>query len=93
MGAQLVGALHREARAREWLRLTLWTRATNQRARRLYVRSGYRTTRRTHRLRDGDEIVQDELLLEEIPEPAKPSSPSLTRRRSKGAARFCSHEE
>jgi GNAT superfamily N-acetyltransferase len=74
MGAQLVGALHREARAREWLRLTLWTRATNQGARRLYVRSGYRTTRRTQRLPDGDEIIQYEFLLDEIPVSAKPSS-------------------
>jgi GNAT superfamily N-acetyltransferase len=63
IGGRLVEALHTEMRAMTWHKASLWTRATNERARRLYERSGYTITGDTKRLDSGDEIVRYEVLL------------------------------
>lgn len=64
VGAELMGALHREMRARNWRTSSLWTRSNNKRARRLYEGCGYVATGEVKRLDDGDEILHYELRLE-----------------------------
>jgi len=59
-GSALLRELDRQAQARGWVRLSLWTRTGNERARRLYERAGYRLSGRRGRLSTGDEIVQYE---------------------------------
>ena len=41
IGAELMDYLHDQMRAREWEIASLWTRASNHPARRLYARLGY----------------------------------------------------
>jgi GNAT superfamily N-acetyltransferase len=59
-GRQLLQGLHERASGRGWGRTTLWTRASNVRARRLYEGQGYRTSGRQNTLGDGDLILQFE---------------------------------
>jgi len=58
LGRQLLQGLHDRASVRGWGRMTLWTRASNVRARRLYEGRGYRTSGRQMTLADGDCILQ-----------------------------------
>jgi ribosomal protein S18 acetylase RimI-like enzyme len=63
IGGRLVEALHTEMRDANWHKASLWTRASNDRARRLYERSGYTTTGDAKHLESGDEIVRYQALL------------------------------
>lgn len=63
IGGQLLDALHREMRAREWATSSLWTRLNNDRARRLYESRNYQPTGEAQRLR-GHEILRYELHFE-----------------------------
>ncbi len=67
VGGALLDALHLEMQARDWSHLSLWTRSTNARARRLYERRGYRLASEVKQLADGDEIVRYELDIETQP--------------------------
>ena len=60
LGRQLLQGLHERASDRGWGRTTLWTRASNVRARRLYEGRGYRTSGHETTLGDGDPILQFE---------------------------------
>lgn len=61
VGTQLMEALHLQMRARGWDTASLWTRTSNQPARRLYAGRGYRLTADVKALDGGDEIVRYEL--------------------------------
>ena len=63
IGSRLVETLHREMRGRGWRTASVWTRADNQRGRRLYEASGYRLTGDAKRLPGGDEILRYQLSL------------------------------
>lgn len=63
VGGDLLDALHRAMRERGCHVASLWTRATNDRARRLYERQGYRLTADVKRLAGGDEVVRYEFAL------------------------------
>jgi ribosomal protein S18 acetylase RimI-like enzyme len=63
LGSRLLDALHREMRARDWRTSSLWTRSSNERARRLYEGRGYSLTDDVKYLRD-QEIVRYELQIE-----------------------------
>jgi Sortase and related acyltransferases len=60
VGRQLLQGLHERASERGWSRTTLWTRASNARARRLYQGQGYRRSGHETTLGDGDPILQFE---------------------------------
>jgi GNAT superfamily N-acetyltransferase len=60
VGRQLLQGLHERASERGWNRTTLWTRASNVRARRLYEGQGYRRSGRETTLGSGDPILQFE---------------------------------
>jgi GNAT superfamily N-acetyltransferase len=60
LGGLLLQGLHGRAADRGWERMTLWTRASNVRARRLYEGQGYRTSGRQNSLGDADFILQFE---------------------------------
>jgi GNAT superfamily N-acetyltransferase len=60
LGGRLLQGLHERAADRGWDRTTLWTRASNVRARRLYEGRGYRTSGRQNTLGDSDLILQFE---------------------------------
>jgi GNAT superfamily N-acetyltransferase len=60
LGGQLLQGLHERASQRGWSRTTLWTRATNARARRLYEAQGYRRSGQETTLGSGDPILQFE---------------------------------
>jgi GNAT superfamily N-acetyltransferase len=60
-GRQLLQGLHQRASERGWSRVTLWTRASNTPARRLYEGHGYRTSGHETTLGDGDPILEFEL--------------------------------
>jgi GNAT superfamily N-acetyltransferase len=60
VGGQLLRGLHDSAAQRSWSRMTLWTRASNVRARRLYEGQGYRRSGHETTFGDGDLIVQFE---------------------------------
>lgn len=60
VGRSLLAGLHESASARGWSRTTLWTRALNARAIRLYEGQGYRACGQETTLGDGDLIVQME---------------------------------
>ncbi|MHB8188758.1 MAG: GNAT family N-acetyltransferase [Dermatophilaceae bacterium] len=60
LGRQLLQGLHERASDKGWGRTTLWTRASNVRARRLYEGQGYRTSGHETTLGDGDPIFQFE---------------------------------
>ena len=60
VGGILLQGLHQRLSARGWSRTTLWTRASNVRARRLYEGRGYRTSGHQTTLADGDCILQFE---------------------------------
>lgn len=66
VGGQLLDALHLAMRARNWETSSLWTRSSNERARRLYEGRGYRPTAEAKHLR-GHEIVRYELQLQADP--------------------------
>lgn len=57
-GRQLLQGLHERASERGWSRTTLWTRASNARARRLYQSQGYRASGHEAMLGDGGRILQ-----------------------------------
>ena len=59
VGGQLLDALHQEMRARGWTTSSLWTRSSNDRARRLYEGRGYQLTGDVEHLR-GQEILRYE---------------------------------
>jgi GNAT superfamily N-acetyltransferase len=58
VGRQLLLGLHERAADRGWSRMTLWTRASNERARRLYQSLGYRASGHEAMLGDGVPILQ-----------------------------------
>jgi GNAT superfamily N-acetyltransferase len=58
VGHQLLQGLHECASERGWSRTTLWTRASNARARRLYEGQGYRRSGHETTLGSGDPILQ-----------------------------------
>jgi ribosomal protein S18 acetylase RimI-like enzyme len=58
VGVALLDALKVFAPTRGWSRLSLWTRASNLPAKRLYEKSDLKATGLTKRLRTGDPIVQ-----------------------------------
>lgn len=58
VGRQLLQGLHERASERGWSRTTLWTRASNARARRLYEGQGYRRSGHETTLGSGDSILQ-----------------------------------
>jgi ribosomal protein S18 acetylase RimI-like enzyme len=58
IGSRLVESLHVEMVAASWTEVSLWTRASNERARHLYERRGYRATGDAKRLPRGDQIVR-----------------------------------
>ena len=60
LGRHLLQGLHESASERGWSRTTLWTRASNTRARRLYQGQGYRRSGHETTLGDGDPILQFE---------------------------------
>ena len=59
VGGQLLDALHEEMRAGGWTTSSLWTRSSNDRARRLYEGRGYQLTGDVKHLR-GYEILRYE---------------------------------
>jgi ribosomal protein S18 acetylase RimI-like enzyme len=61
----LIDALHAAMRGRGWRTASLWTRAGNERARRLYEGHGYRLTGDVKPLPGGDEIVRCDIALGE----------------------------
>ena len=58
VGGQLLQGLHERVLEMGWSRLTLWTRTSNVRARRLYEGQGYRTSGHEATLGDGDPILE-----------------------------------
>jgi ribosomal protein S18 acetylase RimI-like enzyme len=68
LGGHLLRALHVEMCGATWVKASLWTRVSNERARRLYSRSGYVLTGDTKRLPTGDEIIRYEALLTQLPQ-------------------------
>jgi GNAT superfamily N-acetyltransferase len=58
VGQQLLQGLHERVTERGWSRTTLWTRASNARARRLYEGQGYRRSGTEATLGGGDLILQ-----------------------------------
>jgi len=58
LGRQLLQGLHERASARGWSRTTLWTRASNARARGLYEGQGYRRSGHERTLGSGEPILQ-----------------------------------
>jgi GNAT superfamily N-acetyltransferase len=60
VGGQLLQGLHKRASQRDWSRTTLWTRASNARAQRLYVGQGYRRSGQEATLGSSDPILQFE---------------------------------
>lgn len=58
VGRLLLQGLHECASERGWRRTTLWTRASNARARRLYQSQGYRASGHETTLGDGCPILQ-----------------------------------
>jgi L-amino acid N-acyltransferase YncA len=58
LGGKLLKALHDELRERGWDTVSVWTRASNHRAHRLYERHNYQRTGETKQLAGGDEIVR-----------------------------------
>jgi ribosomal protein S18 acetylase RimI-like enzyme len=70
IGRELLCALHSVMRERGYNAASLWTRASNERARRLYEGSGYHLTADVKQLPGGDEIVLYEIALSGSPGPA-----------------------
>ena len=62
VGRHLLDRLHERGSQRGWNRLTLWTRESNERARRLYVGQGYHASGQRTTLENGDPIIQLERL-------------------------------
>jgi GNAT superfamily N-acetyltransferase len=60
VGGQLLKGLHERASERGWSHTTLWTRASNAAARRLYEGQGYRRSGQETTLGSGDPILQVE---------------------------------
>jgi GNAT superfamily N-acetyltransferase len=58
LGRDLLQGLHDRASARGWSHTTLWTRASNSRARRLYQSQGYRASGNESTLGGDDPVVQ-----------------------------------
>jgi len=58
LGSTLMAGLHANTDRLGWVRTSLWTRESNARALRLYLKCGYRPTGRAAALRAGDPIVQ-----------------------------------
>jgi GNAT superfamily N-acetyltransferase len=73
IGTLLLEALHEEMSARDWRISSVWTRAGNSRARRLYEGRGYRPTGDVKQLH-GEEIVRYRLA--RLPRACTRSSPS-----------------
>ncbi len=57
LGSTLMAGLHANTDRLGWVRTSLWTRESNERAQRLYLNCGYRPTGRAAALRAGDPIV------------------------------------
>jgi ribosomal protein S18 acetylase RimI-like enzyme len=58
IGRLLVESLHTEMVAATWQQASLWTRTSNERAKRLYERLGYHATGDAKLLPAGDEIIR-----------------------------------
>jgi len=52
-----MAGLHANTDRLGWVRTSLWTRESNERAQRLYLNCGYRPTGRAAAMRAGDPIV------------------------------------
>jgi GNAT superfamily N-acetyltransferase len=63
IGRELLDALHLGMRERGYILASLWTRASNDRARRLYEGCGYQPTADVKKLPGGDEIIRYEIAL------------------------------
>lgn len=58
LGRGMLAALHAVAEQRGWTRTSLWTRESNQRAQRLYLRAQYRPTGRTGELPTAERVLE-----------------------------------
>ena len=67
IGRELLDSLHLTMRERGYSVASLWTRASNERARRLYEGRGYQRTPDVKQLPGGDEIVHYEIALSGSP--------------------------
>jgi GNAT superfamily N-acetyltransferase len=65
VGTELMNALHHQMLAHGWDTASLWTRTSNQRARRLYGGRGYHATDDVSALETGDDIVRYEMRLDQ----------------------------
>ncbi len=63
IGCELLDALHLTMREHGYSSASLWTRASNERARRLYEGRGYQRTADVKQLPGGDTIVRYEIAL------------------------------
>jgi ribosomal protein S18 acetylase RimI-like enzyme len=63
IGCELLDALHLTMRKHGYSSASLWTRASNERARRLYEGRGYERTSDVKQLPGGDTIVRYEIAL------------------------------
>jgi GNAT superfamily N-acetyltransferase len=57
-GTSMLAVLGEAAVQRGWVRTSLWTRETNHRARRLYLRACYQPTGRSSELPNGERILE-----------------------------------
>lgn len=57
-GSKVGTTLLRDLQGRDWPRLSVWTRADNRRAQRLFLATGFVDTGNRSTLQDGDEIRQ-----------------------------------
>ena len=76
IGRELLDALHRAMRERGYNAASLWTRASNGHARRLYEGRGYQLTADVKQLPGGDEIVRYEIALSGSPGQSMPHEPA-----------------
>lgn len=58
LGTGLLAGLHQEARRRGWTTTSLWTRASNHWAHRLYLGAGYRLSGHTGQLPTAEPVVE-----------------------------------
>lgn len=58
LGTGMLAGLHEAAEQRGWTRTSLWTRESNHRAQRLYLRAEYRPTGRTDELPTAERVLE-----------------------------------
>jgi GNAT superfamily N-acetyltransferase len=69
IGGELIDALHYEMKERGWNTVSVWTRAGNHRAHRLYEGHDYQRTGEIKQLASGDEIIRFAATLRRPPRP------------------------